>query len=167
MEFQPGTVLRPPSSARIRDFEKYCRETLPPEFVNVLKTGNGGTPVQHVFFQGNRDRVLERFLCLLDDYRSEHVHGWYDMSVVITQVGDRLTDDPDVLGTNVIPIGALFGGDLLCLDFRRDKKEPCVSVWDHELSEMDKPHLEKVAGSFREFVDMLQSGPEERLKQKP
>ncbi|MED4236703.1 hypothetical protein P4689_08980 [Priestia megaterium] len=61
---------------------------------------------------------MERFLCVLEDSESDHINGWYDVEVIIAQIGERLTDNEDSIGIDVIPIAALFAGDFLCLDFR-------------------------------------------------
>ncbi|MDN8588354.1 SMI1/KNR4 family protein [Paenibacillus sp. 11B] len=66
-------------------------------------------------------------------------------------MGDRLTDNEDLVGMNVIPIAALFSGDFICLDYR-EKKEPVVVIWFHEESEVISPVTQKVAPNISAFL---------------
>lgn len=154
MEFKAGSSLTPPSDQRIEWFEKTYRVTLPPEYVAVLKVGNGAIPETNLFDQGGRERLIERMLCLLETPRTDP-NGWADITVVMTQLDARLVDDEQLVGMNVVPVAALFGGDFLCLDFRADAESPVVAVWDHEQSEEFQPQLETVADSFRQFDGLL------------
>ncbi len=138
-----------------RWFEKAYRVTLPDAFAALLRTANGGVPVASVFDQAGRERLIERFLPLLSNPKDEAVSGWCDITVVVTQLDSRLIDDPDLVGMNVIPIAALFGGDFACLNYRTDRSRPAVAVWDHEQSDEFAPHLEKVADSFDAFLRTL------------
>lgn len=147
----------PPSPNRVKWFEQAYRVTLPADYKEFLKSGNGGVPVQNVFCINRKERVLEFFLCLLDNPRDASENGWRDITVVISQLDDRLIDDENLVGMNVIPIAALFGGDFLCLDFRRDANRPVIAVWDHEQSDEFRPHLEFAAESFGEFTAKLRT----------
>lgn len=155
MEFKTGSSLSPPSDQRIEWFEKTYRVTLPLEYVKVLKAGNGAIPETSLFDQGSRERLIERMLCLLERPSSDRANGWADITVVMSQLDARLIDDEQLVGMNVIPIAALFGGDFLCLDYRGDINTPVVAVWDHEQSEEFQPWLERVADSFRQFDNLL------------
>jgi hypothetical protein len=155
MEFKTGSSLTSPSDKRIEWFEKTYRVTLPPEYVVSLKTGNGAIPETNLFNQAGRERLIERMLCLLENPSSDQANGWADITVVMTQLDARLIDDEQLVGMNVIPIAALFGGDFLCLDYRADPQNPVVAVWDHEQSEEFQPSLEVVANSFRQFDTLL------------
>lgn len=67
--------------------------------------------------------------------------GQYDISnisVVLTQIDERLTDNPDTLGGELIPIAILFAGDFVCLDYRKSSK-PSICIWFHEKSEVFAP----------------------------
>lgn len=155
MEFKPKTSLPPPSDKTIAETEEYHQITLPPDYIQVLKHHNGAKLLTSVFGQGRRERLIDRMLCLLDDARNEEVLGCYDIEVVLTQVGARMVDDENLVGSNVIPIAALGAGDLVCLDFRKSRTSPTVCVWDHEQSDDFRPHLEKIADSFSEFTRLL------------
>ena len=154
MEFKAGSSLTPPTDQRIQWFEKTYRVTLPSEYLDVLNAGNGATPETSLFDQGNRERLIERMLCLLEKPGAD-ANGWLDITVVMTQLDARLIDDEELIGMNVIPIAALFGGDFLCLDYRENSESPVVAVWDHEQSDEFQPKLETVATSFRQFDDQL------------
>ncbi len=55
----------------------------------------------------------------------------------------------------ILPIAELFAGDYICLDFKENKDNPSVCVWDHEESGELEPVTYKVADTFSEFVAML------------
>jgi hypothetical protein len=155
MDFKTGTVLSPPTDDLIRWFEATYRVKLPSDYIAALKVGNGGIPTRNEFRQGRRERLIERMLCLIQAPQNDQIHGWYDMTVVLSQLDSRLIDDEDLVGMNVIPIAALFAGDFLCLDFRRMSDSPIIAVWDHERSRDLRPVLEPVAYSFTAFEGML------------
>jgi hypothetical protein len=157
MEIKSDTTLPPPTADRIKWFEKTYRVTLPIDYVEFLGSGNGGVPVENVFDANGRERVLESFLCILNDPRNDSVNGWRDITVVVSQLDERLIDDENLVGMNVIPIAVLFGGDFLCLDFRHSPDAPTIAVWDHEQSDEFSPHLKVIADSFTEFISQLKS----------
>lgn len=89
-------------------------------------------------------------MCILDDIENNS-KGNYDIDVVFSQIGERLTDNEDLLGAEVLPIASVFGGDFVCLDFRTDKNNPSVCVWSHEESGDFKPVTYNVADNLTEF----------------
>jgi hypothetical protein len=86
MTFENGTTLPPPTDDRIRWFETNYRVRLPDDFIDALKAGNAGVPVCKKFQQGTRERMIERMLCLLEKPQTDGVNGWYDLTVVISQL---------------------------------------------------------------------------------
>ena len=98
--------------------------------------------------------AVTRFLCILKNVQ-ETQNGWYDISVVESQIGERLTDNESLIGVEVLPIAELFAGDYVCLDYRKSKEKPSICVWSHEESEDFAPVTYKVADTFSEFVEML------------
>lgn len=81
--------------------------------------------------------------------------GMFDIDITWSQLDERLTDDGDLLGVDLLPIAVLFAGDFLCLDFRKSRNNPEICVWDHENSAELEPVTYHVANSFNEFLDML------------
>jgi hypothetical protein len=154
MNIKTDTVLTPPSDGRLKWFEKSYRVRLPADYKAFLTTSNGGVPITNSFVHGGGERIVETFLAILDD-PGEDAGGWRDVSVVLSQLDERLVSDEEQVGMDIIPIAALFAGDFLCLDFRKSKSQPEVSIWDHEHSEELMPEMERVAGSFTEFIKLL------------
>lgn len=148
-------ALDPPSQERLEAMEEYCEEKLPSDFKIFLQLGNGGRPVKGAFMHGERGRLIERFLPILNDPTANE-QGQYDIEVIDAQIGERLGDDPDATGRKLIPIAAIFGGDFLCLDYRRDREHPAIVLWDHEKSTEFSPHTEYVARSFSALEDLLE-----------
>lgn len=157
IEFAPDSGAPQPSLYTLSKLEEDLGILLPEEYVALIRRSNGGVPVRNVFRVGGQERLIERFLCILDDPESDERHGAYDVGVVWSQISERLLDDPDLVGTNVLPIAALFAGDMLCLDFREDPAAPAVVVWDHEQSEEFRPHFTPVADSLTGFLQLLQT----------
>ncbi|MGD8451922.1 MAG: SMI1/KNR4 family protein [Phycisphaerae bacterium] len=155
IDFKPDTSAPPPGLRTLAQLEEDLGLMLPEEYVALLRQSNGGVPVCGCFECDGQERLVERFLCILDTPEEDEAHGPYDVSVVWSQVGERLVDDPALVGTNVLPIAALSAGDLVCLDFREDPATPAVVVWDHEQSAELHPRLVRVADSLLDFLRML------------
>lgn len=128
--------------------------SLPEEFKSFIKKYNGAVPISNQFFDSQDERMIERFLCLLDDDESDEEIGWYDIEAVLAEISTRLVDDGDLVGCNVIPFALLFGGDFVCLDLRDSEMAPVV-VWYHEESEDFSPVFATVAKSMTEFLEMV------------
>ncbi|MBS5795067.1 MAG: SMI1/KNR4 family protein [Clostridiales bacterium] len=161
MKIDMNSIVEPkPTENLIKRFEEDYEVNFPKKFKEFLLEYNGATPITNILPLDSNEYVIERFLCILEDYE-EHEDGHYVIGVVISQIFDRLTDSEDIIGMDVIPIASLFGGDFICLDYRkkgidyRENKNPIVVIWDHEESEEDSPATKKVANSVEEFFDML------------
>lgn len=155
MKINENTIVYPlPADSEIREVERNLRINLPNEYINFIKCYNGAEPITNQFQVSQREYLLERFLCILEDSKDDEENGWYDIEVVISQIGDRLTNNEELVGMNIVPIGALFAGDYVCLDFRNEA-EPSVVIWNHEESEEFSPSVEKISSNFTEFLNQL------------
>jgi SMI1-KNR4 cell-wall len=156
MKMKHDTIVRPlPSEELIKKHEKFWRLTLPEPFVNFVKLYNGIEVEEAIFECNNRGYAIERFLCILDDIEN-NPKGIYDIDVVFSQIGERLTENEDLIGAEVLPIASVFAGDFVCLDFRNNKANPSVCVWSHEESGEFEPITFKVADDFDEFLKVLE-----------
>ncbi|MBD5471838.1 MAG: SMI1/KNR4 family protein [Lachnospiraceae bacterium] len=134
--------------------EKMWRIKLPSDYYQFLLRTNGGVPQKREFNFNNHKYMIVSFLCILEN--AEHSEfGFYDIDVVLSQIEERLTDNEDLVGCELLPIAELFAGDYICLDFKENKDNPSVCVWDHEESGELEPVTYKVADTFSEFVAML------------
>lgn len=154
MQIKLDSILSGDISERIQSFEKYSRVKLPDSYIDFIKKYNVGEPITDNFSDSNNSYVIDRFLGFVNEYETSPL-GDYDISVVLSQIDCYLTDNPDLIGDELIPIAALFAGNFVCLDFTEDKENPSVCVWDHEESDEFKPVTYKIADSFSEFLDML------------
>lgn len=151
---KPATIVTPlPDERLLSQREKSWQVKLPADYRQFLRWYNGCIPQEQVFSCGNWDYVVERFLCLVADYEQEA--AIYDIEVVESQVGERLTSNSDQAGIAVLPIAALFSGDFLCLDYRPSKEQPKVVIWYHETSGEFEPDTTPVASSFTDFLTLL------------
>lgn len=155
MTIQENTVVQPlPSAELLTDKERKWRLTLPADYRDFIIKYNGGIPNEKSFECNKHNYAITRFLCILKNIQ-ESQYGWYDISVVESQIGERLTDNEDLIGIEVLPIAELFAGDYVCLDYRENKEKPCVCVWSHEESGEFEPITYKVADTFSEFLGIL------------
>lgn len=156
MTIQDNTIIQPkPNAALLAEKERKWRLILPEDYKNFIMNYNGGIPNEKSFICNGHSYAIIRFLCILKNV-SETQEGWYDISVIESQIGERLTDNEDLIGIEILPITALFAGDYVCLDYRENKKEPSICVWNHEESEDFKPVTYKAANTFSDFIIMLE-----------
>mgnify|MGYP002513494931 CR=1 FL=1 len=134
MKIQDNTVILPkPTEELLVEHEKNWRLKLPKDYKDFVMNYNGGIPEEKLFKCNEHYYEVTRFLCILKNV-SETKEGWYDISVVESQIGERLTDNGDLIGVEVLPIAELFAGDYVCLDYRKNKEAPCVCIWSNDES---------------------------------
>lgn len=154
MQIKADTILRTDISERLKKVEEYSKVKFPSSYEKFVQKYNVGVPITNEFEFNNHLYVVERFLGLVNDYKTSSL-GDYDIAVVLSQIDTRLTDNPNLIGDEVIPIAMLFAGDYVCLDFRNNVDIPEVCVWYHEDSEEFSPVTNKIADNFDQFVEML------------
>lgn len=72
-----------------------------------------------------------------------------------TQLDARLVSDENATGIDVIPIASMFAGDFVVLDYRANRAEPSVGIWDHEASDDFEPKVETIAPLFAALLAMM------------
>lgn len=151
IRFLPGTSAGPVATAMLEEFDRSYTWPIPSALRDLLRRGNASVPIDNHFPHRDNVRVIERVLGCIEGYAT-HPLGMYDIEVVHDQIGDRL-DDPDLMQKDIYlwPIMALFGGDLVILDFR----DETVWLWDHEQSTEFAPHLERLADSLPAFEALV------------
>lgn len=134
--------------------EKMWRIKLPSDYYQFLLRTNGGVPQKREFNFNNHKYMIVSFLCILEN-TEQNEYGFYDIDVVLSQIEERLTDNEDLVGCELLPIAELFAGDYICLDFKGNKDMPSICIWSHEESGELEPVTYKVADTFSDFVAML------------
>ncbi|MBT2701336.1 SMI1/KNR4 family protein [Bacillus sp. ISL-40] len=156
MKIDMSTITLPlPTDDLFERKENIWRVKLPKDFVDFMKENNGGRPIAGVFKCNGFEYAIDRFLCLLKTPR-ENPLGMYDMDVTLTQLEDRLTDNEDLIGADILPIAVLFAGDFVCLDFRKNRENPNVVIWNHEESVELEPVTYLIADTFSEFISKVE-----------
>ena len=150
-----GSVLPPPSDALLTQVQAYYEVKFPADYLRLLSQSNGCEPTRKFFALDGNERVVERFLPMLEDAKSDERNGWADLEVVASQLDTRLATDPDGENIDLIPIAALFAGDFVVLDYRANRAVPTVGVWNHEASTDFAPVVKTVAPTVTEFLGML------------
>lgn len=155
MKIQDNTVILPkPTEKLLLEHERKWRLKLPEDYKDFVMNYSGGIPGEKFFRCNKRNYEVTRFLCILKNV-SETKEGWYDISVVESQIGERLTDNGDLIGVEILPVAELFAGDYVCLDYRENKEIPCVCIWSNDESGDFDPVTYKVADTFKEFIALL------------
>lgn len=156
MPQQDQSVIYPlPTDALLQEREVAWKVRLPDDYKNFIMRKNGFRPSKNLFSLKNRSFLIERFLCVLENTKDNPL-GIYDIDVVMSQLDERLFVHEDILGFELVPISALFGGDFLCLNYIEDPENPRICIWYHEESYELEPAIEFVANNFTEFLAMLQ-----------
>ena len=153
---QNQSIIYPlPTDALLQEREVAWRVKLPDDYKEFIKRKNGFRPSKNLFSLTNRSFLIERFLSILENTKDNPL-GMYDIDVVMSQLDERLFVHEDILGFELIPIVALYGGDFLCLNYLEDTENPSICIWYHEESYELEPAIELVAINFTEFLVMLQ-----------
>ena len=156
MLFQMNSVIEPiPTDEDINKREQSWRLKLPIDYINFLKKYNACIPIKKSFNCNNHSYAIVRFLGIISNWSDSEL-GWYDISVVASGIEERLTDNEDLVGLELLPIAELFAGDYLCLNLKKNQDFPTVCIWNHEESDEFMPVIYEVADSFGKFIDMLE-----------
>ena len=148
-------IIEPkPSEELIIKEEKMWNVKLPISYREFIINNNGGIPEKRSFLCNNHEYVIDRFLCILEKTEN-NVYGSYDIDVVLTQIEDRLTDNEDLIGCELLPIAQLFAGDYLCINFNNGNSEPSICVWSHEESGELEPVFYNLFEIFNEFLKKI------------
>ena len=87
--FESGSDAKPLDEGYVTEVENEIGIVFPPSYIDFMKKHNGGTPVQQCFFLGGNERVVERFLSFVPDYKTDEL-GIYDIEVVWSQIEDQI-----------------------------------------------------------------------------
>ena len=156
MPQQDQSIIYPlPTDALLQEREVAWNVQLPEDYKKFIMRKNGFRPSKNLFSLKNRSFLIERFLCVLENSKDNPL-GVYDIDVVMSQLDECLFVHEDILGFELVPITALFGGDFLCLNYIEDPENPRICIWYHEESYELEPAIEFVANNFTEFLAMLQ-----------
>lgn len=155
MNIKNETLILPlPLETLIKKEESYWRIELPSFYKEFIMKYNGGVPEEGSFICNGHSYFIERFLCILDDSENNKL-GMYDIDVVLSQIEDRLTDNEDLVGVELLPIASLYGGDFVCLNFKESKNNPTVCIWNHEESQELDPVIYDVSNKIDVFFDLV------------
>ncbi|MCQ8263478.1 SMI1/KNR4 family protein [Streptococcus suis] len=150
-----GSIITPlPTEEYIKQSEKIWGVSLPESYKDFVKKYSGLIPNNRIFSFNGRERLVERFLGLVENAKDNPL-GMYDIDVVMTQIEERLYSDPDSMHIELLPIAALFGGDFLCLSFVEQTSVPKVYIWYADTSFEWEPSVELVTDNFESFIDSL------------
>ncbi len=134
--------------------QEMWRQSLPADYQSFLLKTNGGVPVKRSFRFKEQEHMVVQFLSVFAEPENNEF-GSLDIDVILSQIEDRLTDNEDLIGVEVLPIAELFAGDYICIDFKENPNEPCICIWDHEESMELEPVTYRLADSFSDFLKML------------
>ena len=152
---QNQSIIYPlPTDALLQEREVAWRVKLPDDYKEFIMRKNGFRLSKNLYSVTNRSFLIERFLCILENTKDNPL-GMYDIDVVMSQLDERLFVHEDILGFELIPIAALFGGDFVCLNYVEESEKPSICIWYHEESYELEPAIEFLANNFTEFLAIL------------
>lgn len=155
MNIIKDSIIAPlPTDLMIEESEKRWHVKLPAAYKNFLKEYNGGIPKENHFSFEGEEYTIVRFLGIIQDKNTDDL-GWYDIGVVESEIGERLTSDMDLIGMEVVPIAELAYGDYVCLDLGEGKNFASVCVWFNDESDEFEPVTKKIANDFEAFLEMI------------
>ena len=143
-----------PSENFLAERERKWRVVFPKDYKEFVRKYNGMVPEKCYFNFHENEKVIERFLAILD-ISVDRMENVYDIGVVSTQLEGRIVFDEDFVGLQLIPIAALFGGDFVCLDYSNGIPYPTVCLWINEESDELAPVTEFISETFTEFLSLL------------
>ena len=89
MTIQDNTIIQPiPTDELLAEKERKWRLVLPADYRNFVVNYNGGIPNEKSFECNKHNYAVTRFLCILKNVQ-ETQNGWYDISAVESQIGER------------------------------------------------------------------------------
>lgn len=141
----------------IYETEEYFKIKFPQKYVEILREYNGATIIEKNLNLSNKDLIIRigSFLSLLREKKNEFEEGWTDIGMITSQIFDFLTENPDNLGLEIIPIIFASGDCYICLDYRESKVDPKVCYLDTYQSEEWKPYTIEIADNFDELLKLL------------
>jgi len=95
--FKESIIYPNPDNQLLSEMENEWELKLPEDYKYFIMRYNGAEPVEKSFECNGDSYSITRFLCILDDPESSN-DGWYDINVVESQIGERLTDNEDLVG---------------------------------------------------------------------
>lgn len=104
------SVLKEGLAERIKKAEEYCHVKFPDDHIIFIKEYNVGLPEANTFTADHKYYVIERFLGFVSDYQNSPL-GEYDIAVVMAPIETYMTDNPDLVGAELIPIAKLSTGE--------------------------------------------------------
>ncbi|MCG9761806.1 MULTISPECIES: SMI1/KNR4 family protein [Pseudoalteromonas] len=143
------------NNSSIFELENFCRIKLPYLFIEFFRNNNGVAFEGLTYAIDNKERLIERTLLITNDSKLSDDIMQYEIKVVLAQIEERLTDNEDLVGVELLPFAYVFGGDFLCLNFKDSNTEPSVVLWDHTGSDELSPVYALVSDSFEEFIEGL------------
>lgn len=154
MQFISDTICTAPTIESIQSLEEYYRILLPDQYKRFLVDCNGGCPVETFLSVEGKRYVLERFLAVFaeDENLSQE---WFDVDVVITALGSLIVEQEDQIGVSLFPVAVLDTRDFICINYMKGFIEGSIVIFNPDYSEIYKPSIKMVAGSFGELLSIL------------
>ncbi|WP_010247870.1 SMI1/KNR4 family protein [Acetivibrio cellulolyticus] len=149
---------KPINREDIAKVEQIFGASFPEDYVNCIQLYHGGKAKPNGVDLNGNVRVFAKLLSFLDD-------SFYNIVNTYINNKDRFMD-------GIYPFAIDPGGNYFCFDFRKDKNNPTIVFWNHEiavnasdydpedlkrfsLEEAQERAMEKVCNSFSELLGML------------
>lgn len=154
---RPGDPLKHDDIAKVESLFGIC---FPEDYVNCVQLYHGASVIPYCIDINGNVRVFANLLSFSDNSVD-------NITKVFVSNKDRFKD-------GIFPFACDPAGNYFCFDYRKDKNNPSIIFWNHELavsesdyskddlkkinfSDMQERAIERVCGSFTELLDMLHS----------
>ena len=129
----------------IRELESHLGVVFPQDFIELVLTRHGGRPEKdQVTVPGLRFAKVWSRLLLIPTPETANAPG---SMLVFNRAVSQL------LPAGVVAFVQLGGGDLLCFDYRKRKKNPSIVCWLHDTDE--GPTIIPVTATVTELLKLL------------
>lgn len=124
--------------------EKAMGVKFPKDYVECAKTNHQGHPSPDKFDCEKRKGLVFNYLYSLKEGDSDYI-----VDVYKSYQDGRMEK-------GLVPFADDPGGDEICFDYRKDKNNPSVVYWDHEIA-FDDPEgaISYVCDSFSDLIEKL------------
>ncbi|GGB56536.1 SMI1/KNR4 family protein [Virgibacillus dakarensis] len=154
MELKELSIITPlPDDELLLERERKCEISLPESYKKFIKEYSGAIPRTSSFPSNGHSYAIDRFLCILEETEN-HDLGVYDIDVTLTRIEERLTDNEDLTGVELLPIAIFFQVIICGWISKNTNTYASVCIWSHEESGELDPVTYFVCKNFDEFLEM-------------
>jgi hypothetical protein len=141
----------------IEKIEKKWKMLFPNRYKNCILQNQGKTPILSDFKIDSKFLKSSSIAVFLhfnhDDKKQYYIDNVYN-------------ETKEYYPAGIFPFALDGGGNLVCFDYRKNKKNPKIVFWNHETDTDDQYNILTIASDFESFIDSLCDRDEEIQEKK-